>query len=435
MNLNQQYEEIVAYLYAQLPMFHRIGAAAYKADLKNTIALLDAVGNPQLKWPAIHIAGTNGKGSSSHLIAAALQANGYKTGLYTSPHLLDFRERIRINGVMIPKQLVVEFITSIKPTIEIIQPSFFELTVALSFYFFAKENVDIAVIETGLGGRLDSTNVVLPLACLITNISFDHMALLGNTLALIAGEKAGIIKPTIPIVISEHSTVDNVFIQKADLENAPIHFAKDVIQTTDLGLTSNLKRSIQIDHCLPWPEWNHKVLNLDLTGAYQAKNLIGVLQTLAIINQLGFSLQFTKTQDALEQAKKLTGLRGRWEVLAQQPLMIADIAHNVAGITELIQQLASFKAIKKHIVFGAVKDKDIASILKLLPQDAIYYWCAPDLPRALPVNDLTEMAKLLARNGTAFESVKLAVEAAQRDAQSADIIVITGSNFVVAEAL
>jgi len=435
MSQDSLYEQTVAFLYAQLPMFHRIGAAAYKADLNNTIALLEVLGNPHLKFKTIHIAGTNGKGSSSHLLAAAFQQNGYKVGLYTSPHLIDFRERFKINGVQIPKGFIIDFMASMRETIKDIQPSFFEWCVALCFQYFASEKVDIAIIETGLGGRLDSTNVILPLHSLITNISMDHANLLGNTLEAIAFEKAGIIKPSISATISEHGTTDAVFLQKANQENALCKFASDHILVIDNGASASHQRQLCIQSFPSWPEWEGKSLLLDLGGAYQYKNIAGVLVVLEQLRQTHFQLNHNQTILGLQNAKKLTGLRGRWDLLQQNPTVIADIAHNEAGIKEVMQQLKNQHFTKLHIVFGAVKDKDVLKVLALLPENAHYYWSAPDLPRALPVDELLELAINCNRNGMAYESVQLAFNAAKQQATATELILVTGSNFVVAEIL
>ena len=427
------YQQTLDYLYKQLPMFHRIGAAAYKADLNNTIAICKILGNPEKKFKSIHVAGTNGKGSSSHMLAAAFQQAGYKTGLYTSPHLIDFRERIRINGKMISKKYVSDFVEKYKSDFDNIQPSFFEWTVGLAFDFFAAQKVDIAIVEVGLGGRLDSTNVITPLVSLITNISFDHTNLLGNTLKKIATEKAGIIKKNIPVVISQHQTeIATVFKNKARRENAPIVFAdkeyKLFSYTWDdnrLFVSYECKRENSIhNYCL------------DLTGSYQLKNLAGVLEVLQIARAKGFKKVTAQTNyKALQSVKKLTSLMGRWQIIRQQPLTIVDTGHNEEGIKEVVNNIHQQKYNHLHIVLGMVNDKDISAVLKLLPKKAKYYFTKASVPRALSEKELNKQANLFHLKGKTYSTVKEALNAATNAAAAKDLIFIGGSTFVVADVL
>jgi len=406
------YKETVDFLYAQLPYFTRDGKAAIKEDLKNTLLLCDLIDNPQNKFKSIHIAGTNGKGSCSNLLSAVFQEHGYKTGLYTSPHLIDFRERIRINGEMISKDFVVEFVENIKPHLETIEPSFFELTVALCFDYFAKQNIDIAIIETGMGGRMDSTNIITPEVSVITNIGYDHMDLLGNTLQLIASEKAGIIKPNIPVVIGETQTeTKQVFEQKASACNTPLFFAD-----------SN-------------PLFYNTETECELKGDYQQKNCVTVLQTLKVLETKDFVFNQAKIAKAFMNVKALTGFRGRWEELCKLPNIVADTAHNVDGIKIVINQIKNTKHEQLHIVFGMVKDKKRDDILTLMPKNAYYYFCAPDLMRAMPAKALAEEAMQYGLIGEHYENVKSALTAAKAKANKNDFIYIGGSTFVVAEIL
>lgn len=422
------YQETLDYLYAQLPMFTRVGASAFKADLDNTIALCQLLDNPQNKFRSIHIAGTNGKGSTSHMLAAILQTAGYKTGLYTSPHLKDFRERIRINGAMIGQQSVVDFVADHKHNFEQIQPSFFEMTVALAFDYFAKEQVDIAVIETGLGGRLDSTNIITPLLSVITNIGWDHMNLLGDTLPKIAGEKAGIIKPGVAVIIGERQDeVADVFVNKALEENASIVFASDIYETSVNGGDDNLREvGLASDN-----ETLH--VELDLTGSYQLKNVKTVIATVNELRAQGFMITNDHIKTALRQVKTLTGLHGRWETLNTSPLTICDTGHNPDGIAEVLKNIANIKYRQLHFVIGMVNDKDGAKVLSMLPKDAIYYFCKPDMPRGLDAETLQQKAAEFGLTGNTYPSVKDALKAAQSAAQTNDLVFVGGSTFVVAE--
>jgi dihydrofolate synthase/folylpolyglutamate synthase len=419
------YEQTLEYLYTNLPIFQRVGTAAYKKDLTNTVQLCEVLGNPQRKFKSIHIAGTNGKGSTSHMLASVLQSSGYKTGLYTSPHLKDFTERIKINGTEINKEFVVEFVNRIKPSIETIRPSFFEITVAMAFDYFVQQKVDIAIIEVGLGGRLDSTNIITPLVSLITNISFDHKDILGDTLEKIASEKAGIIKPGIPVVVSERQpAVEDVFKNKAEECKSEIYFAQDnyVIKESQKGLHVERNRSRIISD-----------LSLPLKGIYQAKNLAGVLRTLEVITDIGFNVTVENLIQGLEKTIDQTGLKGRWQKLGDLPLMICDTGHNAAGVKEVVKQIGLQKFDKLHIVWGMVKDKEPDEVLKLLPKNAHYYFCQADIPRAFDSKLLMEKASTFGLHGEAMGSVNLAVESAKLKAGKNDFIFIGGSTFVVAE--
>ncbi len=426
------YLQTINYLYTTLPMFSRIGAAAYKADLTNTIKLCKALGDPHTKFKSIHIAGTNGKGSTSHMLAAILQQAGYKTGLYTSPHLKDFRERIKINGEMISEEFVIDFVQRTKELSEQIEPSFFELTVAMAFDYFEKQKVDIAVIETGLGGRLDSTNVITPILSIVTNIGYDHMNILGNTLEEIAAEKAGIIKPGVPVVIGEYlPETKNIFCNKAKEVNAPIHFAQDEYAVSNINYTvQSLRCDVKnIEHNIT------ETFELDLNGLYQIKNLCTVLCAEGILIQQGFNIKSETEKSALQNVKKLTGLYGRWDVICNQPTIILDVAHNEDGIKQLLQQLevVSRESSTIHFVIGMVKDKDVTKILSILPKDAKYYFSNAHIPRAMPHSVLKEKAAGFGLDGESYDDVNIALKAAESIADAEDIIVVCGSVFLVAE--
>lgn len=424
------YQQTLAYLYAKLPMFTRIGVSAYKKDIDNTIKFCKHLNHPEKKFKSVHIAGTNGKGSTSHILAAILQQAGYKTGLYTSPHLKDFRERIKINGEMISKQEVVIFVEKNKVFIEEISPSFFEATVGLAFEHFAKHKVDIAIIEVGLGGRLDSTNVISPEVSVITNISMDHMDILGDTLQKIAFEKAGIIKKNTPVIIGEYQEeVKQVFIDKAKEQNAELIFATNQWHYKDSKIV-NGKREIEI-----YDKEKGLNLALDLTGTYQIKNIKTVLSTVNQLKKKGFEIDDAVLISALSQVKKLTGLMGRWQTLAENPLVICDTGHNEDGIKEVLNNINLTKFDHLHFVIGMVKDKDISKILSFLPTDATYYFCAPKLERAKPADQLKEEASKFNLKGLAYADVETAIKAAKEIAKPNDFIFIGGSTFVVAEAL
>lgn len=424
------YTEVIDYLYSRLPMFTRDGSSAYKKDLDRTIALCQAVGNPQNKFKSIHVAGTNGKGSSSHMLAAIYAQAGYKTGLYTSPHLVDFRERITINGNQIDEQFVVNYVNNQKERIEEIQPSFFEATVAMAFDYFAKEKVDIAIIEVGLGGRLDSTNIISPEACLITNIGMDHMNILGDTIEEITKEKAGIIKPNTPIVISETNVATEVvFTQVAQSLSAPIIFA-DQIFTVNCIDRNSTQQYLEISSDIQTIK-----LNLDLTGTYQSKNLLGVLAVVEQMKGRGFEVKLDDLYYALGHVQELTGLQGRWQTLSTSPLMICDTGHNEDGIKEVVKNLRTIAYRKLHIVIGAMKDKDLDHMLPYLPNDAIYYFSNPNMPRAMHAQELALKAQTYGLKGYVVGTVMDALSKAKNAYSEGDLIFIGGSNFVVAEVL
>ena len=427
------YEETLDYLFAQLPMFHRIGAAAYKANLDNTHAICEFLDHPENKFRSIHIAGTNGKGSTSHMLAAILQSAGYKTGLYTSPHLIDFRERIRINGEMISKDAVVEFVEKYKTQFEKVQPSFFEWTVGLAFDYFANEKVEIAVIETGLGGRLDSTNVITPLLSVITNISWDHANLLGDTLKKIAAEKAGIIKKEIPVVIGEvREETAVVFTDKAASMSAPIVFAEVLLRAEQKESTAPDRQVFSI---YAGKQLLFDSLEIDLAGHYQRKNILTVIESVLKLNEAGFRIEEEHIRAGLSNVRGLTGLMGRWQTISESPRIVCDVGHNEDGIREILNQLALLSYDRLHIVFGVVNDKDVTSILKLLPVNAKYYFCKANLPRALGQEELKNQAQNFGLKGEAYDSVYDAFLAAKNAAEKSDFVFIGGSTFVVAEIL
>ena len=426
------YPQTLDYLFSRLPMFQRVGASAYKANLDNTISICKALGNPEKKIKCVHVTGTNGKGSSSHMLAAILQQAGYKTGLYTSPHLIDFRERIKINGKQIPKTEVVKFVENYKTIFEDIEPSFFEWTVGLAFHYFAEQEVDVAIIEVGLGGRLDSTNVIKPQCCLITNIGFDHVNLLGNTLPLIAAEKAGIIKEKVPVVVSQTQLeVLSVFNTKAQSVKAPITFADKQYKV----LSHNFQDGLLCIELLEKTTNKAQLYKLDLTGTYQIKNIQGVLACINNLKHKGFLIEDENILYALQHVKKLTGLMGRWQIISEKPLIIADTGHNEDGIKEVVKNIERYSYKKLHMIIGVVNDKDVTSILKLLPKNAIYYFCKANIPRALPEKELFELAKQHDLKGKKFNSVSMALSEAKKQAKSDDLIFIGGSTFTVADAL
>lgn len=426
------YEEAIDYLYTRLPMFTRDGASAFKKDLTNSIKLCDALGDPHQRFKSIHVAGTNGKGSVSHMLAAILQTAGYKTGLYTSPHLVDFRERIRINGIPISKKAVVDFVNRCTPLIEDIQPSFFELTMAMAFDYFAESTVDIAIIETGLGGRLDSTNIITPLLSVITNIGYDHMHMLGDTLPEIAAEKAGIIKPDVPVVVSEWQVgVSEVFERVAQERRSPLVYASKVWQTA-----VKLRTSEYLGVRVTRQKREEEEYQLDLKGEYQAKNLPGVLSAVSELRKQGYVIPNQDIGTALKQVQQLTGLRGRWEVLADQPLIICDTGHNVAGWREVLANIQVTPHVSLHMVIGVMRDKDLDNMLPLLPQHARYYFCQVAMPRAFPATELQQLAQQgFGLQGEAYENVSEALLAAKQCAHADDLIFIGGSTFTVAAVL
>ena len=423
------YQETVEFLYSKLPMFSRQGTAAYKKDLHNTIALLESLDHPERKFKSVHIAGTNGKGSSSHLLAAIFQSAGYKTGLYTSPHLYDFRERIKINGDMVSEDFVIEFVQTCLPTIENIEPSFFEVTVAMAFAWFAKQQVDIAIIEVGLGGRLDSTNVITPEISVITQIGKDHMNMLGNTLSAIAFEKAGIIKQGVPVVIGEiHPETKPVFEEQAQLKKASLLFAEDYLPIIDIKQHSN-SLDVTFKHSFLPPT----TYTCDLPGWYQARNMRTVLTTTHILRELGWNLHEEAVRTGLSNSKSINGLMGRWEVLQSKPTVIADVGHNEDGIKVILEQLSKSTYKHLHIVFGMAKDKEIENVLQLLPKHATYYFTQASIPRALDAHVLREMAINHKLEGTTILSVNQALTTAMQQASKDDLILVCGSIFIVAE--
>jgi dihydrofolate synthase/folylpolyglutamate synthase len=426
------YIQTLDYLYTRLPMFTRIGAAAMKKDLHNTIAMCNSLGNPQDKFKTIHIGGTNGKGSTSHMLAAILQEAGYKTGLYTSPHLKNFRERIRVNGKMISEDYVVAFTAQEKELIEDLNPSFFEVTVAMAFAYFEAQEVDIAIIEVGLGGRLDSTNIITPKLSIITNISLDHTNLLGNTVSEIALEKAGIIKAGVPVVIGERQQeTEAIFINKAQETTSKLIFANQELSIEGVHRDGiHLVANIYKNHS---PLFEN--LKLDLTGTYQLKNVLTVLQAVTELMDLGFAIPSAAVYQALANTVDITGLQGRWQTLSEKPLVICDTGHNLAGIHEVLDNIAATPHDQLHIVIGMLKDKDITSVLELLPTTARYYFCEPLLERAMPADELAQRAEALQLVGDVFPTVALALIAAKDNAATDDLIFVGGSTFVVAEVL
>ncbi|QJD80028.1 bifunctional folylpolyglutamate synthase/dihydrofolate synthase [Spirosoma rhododendri] len=425
-----QYSEAIDYLYSRLPVFHRIGAKAIKPGLGNTLRLCEALGNPQQQFRSIHVAGTNGKGSSSHMLAAIYQSAGYRVGLYTSPHLKSFTERIRISGVPIAEESVAQFVVDHQTLIEAVEPSFFEVTVAMAFDYFARQQVDLAIIEVGLGGRLDSTNVITPAVSLITNIGYDHTDILGTTLAEIAGEKGGIIKSGIPAVVSEtQAETESVFRQIAKDKGAGITFADQQWQVVDAGLL-NGKRQLRVTDTTG----HDYALLLDLVGGYQVKNVAGVLSTVA---EVAGEWPVTPQQIAsgLANVVGLTGLKGRFQQLRDMPRVIVDTAHNQPGLAALFDTIYSLPYRTLHLVVGLVADKDRSAVLAQFPSDACYYFCQAQTPRALPAHQLEQEAAEAGLSGTAYLDVNLALAAALAAAQSDDLILVTGSNYTIAELI
>jgi len=424
------YQETIDYLFHKLPMFNRIGAAAFKNDITNTVRLCEALDQPQQKFKSIHIAGTNGKGSTSHMLAAILQTAGYKTGLYTSPHLKDFRERIKVNGRQCDEQFVIDFTERIKPLIEEIEPSFFEITVAMAFEYFVQQEVDIAIIEVGLGGRLDSTNVIHPELSVITNIGWDHMNLLGDTLEKIAFEKAGIIKPHVPVVIGEISAESRpVFEAKASSVETSITFAQENQYVTGWKFDNN-ELSVEIANSKSDDRIKYA---LDLPGIYQTKNLLTVLEAVKQLNLKGWQLSHSVVQKALTQVKPLTGLQGRWEIIHRNPLVVLDVGHNIDGIKQIVEQIALSTYTSLHIIIGMVKDKEVEKVLELLPPHARYYFTNAHIPRAMDAKDLMEKAAHFSLKGNIYADVNIALQAALTHAQKEDMILVCGSVFLVGE--
>ena len=404
------YPETLNWLYNQLPMYQLQGASAYKKDLTNVQLLMDELGRPEKQLQCIHVAGTNGKGSCSHMLASVLQEAGFKVGLYTSPHLKDFRERIKIDGVMLPENIVCDFVDQHQSFFEANDMSFFEMSVGLAFDYFVKEKIDIAIIEVGMGGRLDATNVITPLVSVITNIGLDHTQFLGNTLAAIAAEKAGIIKSNIPVVIGEYTTeTQPVFLAAAKANQSQIYFASDVIATT-------------------FPS--------DLIGDYQIQNKKTVMQTLTVLNQhTDFKTNESHWEKGLSQVMKNTGLQGRWQQLGTSPKIICDTAHNTHGLSIVLNQIQKESFDQLHFVLGVVNDKDLDEVLPLFPKNAIYYFCKPNIPRGLEAAILAQKAAQFGLDGKIYNSVSAAYEKAKQNAQPTDFIYVGGSTFVVAEIL
>ncbi|MCQ2292257.1 MAG: bifunctional folylpolyglutamate synthase/dihydrofolate synthase [Bacteroidales bacterium] len=421
------YQALLEEIFHAYPMYHKVGSSAYKEGLENIEALLKIVGNPEKKLKAIHIAGTNGKGSVAHLMSSYCQERHLKTGLFTSPHLVDFRERIRIDGEMVSEEQILEFFKLYKPQIDELQPSFFEITTALAFWHFATQKVDIAVIEVGLGGRLDATNVIRPLLSIITNITLEHTHLLGDSIAKIAMEKGGIIKKETPVIVGEfHPESYPVFTDLADKHNAPLFLAEE-----------NYTIEGDLNDCTIYDVMGNVMyehVNLPLSGEYQRKNLKTVLQAIDVLEEL---LPYDKdvTVAAIENVIQNTGFTGRWQILRQEPLTICDVGHNVGGLTLTMKQLSALPCRKLRMVFGMVADKDIDNILPLLPKDAKYYVCQANIERALSCEELTTKLRCYNLDATEVGTVEQAIRSANGDAAPDDILFIGGSCFVVGEAL
>lgn len=406
------YQDTLEYLYNSAPMFQQVGSSAYKEGLQNTMALDEHFGHPHRNYRTIHVGGTNGKGSCSHTIAAILQNVGYKVGLYTSPHLVDFRERIRINGEMIPEEYVVKFVDEEKHFFEPLQPSFFELTTAMAFKYFAEMNVDIALIEVGLGGRLDCTNIITPDLCIITNISLDHTQLLGDSTEKIAREKAGIIKRGVPIVIGEANIeTKSVFVEKSQEMDAPIIFAEETIDD------------------------NYPNLVFELKGLYQSNNRRTIITAIEQLIKSGYNISEENIREGFANVCKLTGLMGRWQILHHSPTLICDTGHNVGAISYIVEQLRLLPCKKLHIVIGMVNDKDICGVLSMLPQNAEYYFTKASVKRALPEQELAKLAFQVGLHGSCYTDVVTAVKAAQKNCLPQDAIFVGGSSFIVADLL
>lgn len=424
----KNYQETLDYLYNSVPMFQQVGKSAYKEGLENTHLLDEYFGHPHTQFKTIHVGGTNGKGSCSHTLAAILQAAGYKTGLYTSPHLVDFRERIRINGETISEEYVVDFVNRHSSFFEPLSPSFFELTTAMAFRYFADNEIDVAVIEVGLGGRLDCTNIITPDVSIITNISFDHTQFLGNTLELIAGEKAGIIKKGIPVVIGETTPETKpVFRHKADEVGAPIIFAEE----------EHLLHSWEKE---PDGFWNYKTedytdLRGELGGLCQLKNTNTILSAIRQLIQKGYQLFDWDVKQGFAEVSEMTGLMGRWQKIGEQPTIMCDTGHNIGGITYIVEQLSRQTYKHLHIVIGMVNDKDISGVLALLPKDARYYFTKASVKRALPESELQKLAEQAGLKGDIYKDVPTALAAAKAQAKKEDFIFVGGSSFIVADLL
>lgn len=431
--MKMKYKEAVEYIFNQLPMYQRLGSAAYKNNLETTIALDNYFLKPHRKFKTVHIAGTNGKGSVSHILASVLQEAGYKTGLYTSPHLKDYRERIKINGNLIAEKFVCDFIESNMVYFKTLKPSFFEMSVALAFDYFYRENVDIAVIETGMGGRLDSTNIIKPVVSVITNIGFDHVHFLGDTLEKIAIEKAGIIKKNVPVVIGENNAkTHHVFIKKAEKMDSQLYTASNKYSCSSSFQTSDLKQSFTI---FKNGELFLKNLKLDQLGSYQKSNIVTALQTIDILQQKGFHISQESLFSGMAKTISNTGLLGRWQYLNDKPIVICDTGHNEDGLRQNMHQLINMNYNNLHIILGVVNDKNITNILKLLPQNARYYFTKASIPRALDENLLQQEAQNYGLSGATYQTAIEAYDAAKAKAEEKDVIYIGGSTFIVADVL
>ena len=429
------YQETVEWLFNQLPMFHRIGKAAYKADLANTLALDRHFNHPHRKFKSVHVAGTNGKGSCSHMLASVLQEADYKVGLYTSPHLLDFRERIKINGKPIPEQEVVDFVVSYHRIFENIKPSFFEMTVALAFDYFAREQIDIAVVEVGMGGRLDSTNIITPLLSLITNIGLDHTDFLGDSVAKIAAEKAGIIKPDVPVVVGEWEAESaSVFDKKANELNAPIVYANSLLSLNKTYTNNSYQEfNLTVPSDFSFQQASYK---LDLLGSYQQKNILSALTALHCLRMYSnLAISQEAVTSGLARVVENTSLMGRWQTIGTNPLCICDTGHNAHGFTLSMQQLKSMTYGKLYFVLGVMGDKDLQSILPLLPKDAYYFFTRANLPRAMDAQVLAAKCTTFGLQGEVVEPVSSALEKAKSMASEDDVVFVGGSTFVVAEVV
>jgi dihydrofolate synthase/folylpolyglutamate synthase len=424
------YQQTIDYLFSRLPMFSRIGIDAFKKDLTNIRKLCDFLDHPYKNFKSIHIAGTNGKGSVSHMLAAILQTAGYKTGLYTSPHLKDFRERIKINGEMVSEEFVTDFTERLKPLVEEIEPSFFEITVAMAFELFAGQKIDIAVIETGLGGRFDSTNIIMPELSVITNIGWDHMNILGNSLEKIAYEKAGIIKQNVPVVIGETlPETEKIFEQVAKEKNAALFIASEKRQ----AIGWHWEKHELVVEVAQQRKTDHQLYRLDMPGIYQTKNLITVLEICSRLQQQDWNIEEADIKKGLQHAKKLTDLHGRWEVIHQHPLIVLDVAHNEDGIKMLMEQVEVTDHDHLHIILGIVKDKEPERILRLFPKLADYYFTQAAIPRALNTDILKEKAGQFGLEGDVYKDVNAAIKAAMAKALKEDMILVCGSVFLVGE--
>ena len=427
------YSETLDYLFNALPMFQSVGASAYKADLTNTLSLCVRLGNPEKRFKTVHIAGTNGKGSTSHALAAVFQSAGYKTGLYTSPHLKSFTERIRIDGTEITEEGVVEFVVNNKAFLDELQPSFFEMTVGMAFWYFAKEAVDIAVIEVGMGGRLDSTNVIHPELCVITTIGYDHTQFLGNSLPLIAGEKAGIIKQGVPVVISQsQKETQAVFSQQAAAMQATIVFADQLWEVTKIQESEDPSLQQLANFKVRNSDGEFK-LKFGLNGDYQRFNLPGILEAVRQLRDQGWNLPNQALKAGLENVTEQTGLKGRWQLVQLKPLIIADTGHNESGVLEVVNQLKKYSYSQLWMVIGMVNDKDISKVLDLLPREASYIFCQASIPRAMDAHELERKGNEKGLIGQVISKVTDALEFARKNASPDDLIFIGGSTFVVAE--